>query len=158
MKYFITAVLSFLIALIVFLMITSLAHAASTETCPAVENGAWIWVLDAEPKSTNEYKWELVTSTESQDTICNADGHLMFLWRKVDWKIEWKCADQSSVTYTDAECHGEWLGYYDSVRERNSHGWAVMIYAPSCKDVSEQHCVREIGYREDGICIWRKRS
>ena len=68
----------------------------------------------------------------------------------------WHCVEQSSVTYLDLECHAKWERYYKYEIEVYKHGWAVMTYPPSCEDKTEQHCIREMGYRSDGVVVWRR--
>lgn len=92
--------------------------AASTETCPAVEGGEWISPRvsfhESRPIESLEYRFELSTYGVS---LCQDQ---YFLWRKVPYKIEWKCQEYRGMIWNEA--------------------------AP---------CYREIGFREDGIVIWR---
>lgn len=86
------------------------AQAASTETCPTVENGVW-WEEGITPLS-NSQEWNY---QGDHSNVCVIE-HLKYfdvnaiLWRKIPYKIEWRRFDKDYL----------------------------------------------IGFREDGLCIWKK--
>lgn len=112
--------------------VMSESHAASTETCPAVENGEWVQSYIS-PDATQEYSWAIIQSTITLwNETCYIDKQysskgLYFLWRKIPYEIEWRCVEWDGESYS---------GYG--------------------KVIGNMSCSREIGYRKDGIVIWRK--
>ena len=150
--------------LFVFLFLPSLAFGASTETCSSVKDGEWLADDETVPR-TVEYGWELSTWTckvlfyvppapkdkyPSGGAGINKIYDEFNLWVKRFYKIDWHCVDYSSVTYLDPECHKRWEYYHEF------HTTLEMRTPPPCEDNTEQHCLREVGYREDGMVIWRK--
>ena len=83
----------------------------STASCPATENGIWIWT-GIEPQKTVEYEWAWIGRYFDEEQEVG-----FYLWRKVPYKIDWVCME---MTYQ-----------------------------------GPRRCIRELGYREDGVVIWR---
>lgn len=68
----------------------------------------------------------------------------------------WHCIEESATVFLDTTCHVEWNSYYERSAEASKNNWALMAWPPFCEDKNEHHCVREEGYRSDGVVVWRR--
>lgn len=127
---------------ILILLLSTPAWGASTETCPAVENG--VWEAGNVVLLSNNALFDYKSTTWTCATYWH--DNYWYLWRKVPYKIDWECIRWEEV-FVSTRCKKQWEGYGRYLPKPKG-------YSHICDP--KKKCVRWRGFREDGIVVWRK--